>query len=238
MVLPSVVLSSRAGRSNMPFNGVDMLEHCLDKQHFRQYPYKVSYNFNSRGFRDTEWPMESNELQNAIWCLGDSFTVGIGQPFDHIWPQVLQYNVNKRTISVAMDGASNQWIARRAQQIAQQIQPANMVIMWSYFHRREHPDPALLDEDRRQHYCDDRTVSWQQDVENFANCLRLLENLDTNIVHAFVPYSTALLDKNIDYSNLKCIGEIQPVDKARDGLHFDINTSQLISSQLMSLLVL
>ena len=238
MVLPDVVLSSRASCSNMSYNGVDMLEHCLDKQHFKQYPYKVNYNFNSRGFRDTEWPLELKELQNSVWCVGDSFTVGIGQPFDHIWPQVLQSNINKRTISVAMDGASNQWIARRAQQIAQQTQPANMVIMWSYFHRREHPDPTLLDEDRRQHYCDDRTVSWQQDVENFANCLRLLENLDTNIVHAFVPYSIALLGNNIEYSNLKCIGEIQQIDKARDGLHFDINTSRLISSQLMSLLVL
>ena len=81
-------------------------------------------------------------------------------------------------------------------------------------------------------------MSWQQDVEIFASCLRLLENLNTNIVHAFVPYSIALLGNNIEYSNLKCIGEIQQIDKARDGLHFDINTSRLISSQLMSLLVL
>lgn len=237
MVLPGVVLSSRAGCSNMSYNGVDMLEHCLDKQYFKQYPYRVNYNFNSRGFRDSEWPSELKELQNAVWCVGDSFTVGIGQPFDHIWPQVLQNNINKRTISVAMDGASNQWIARQAQQIAQHIQPVNMVIMWSYFHRREHPDSVLTDEDRRMHYCDDRTVSWQQDIQNFNNCLSLLENFGTNILHSFVPYSIALLGNTIDYLNLKGIGEIHQLDKARDGLHFGIETSQQISSLLETMLV-
>jgi hypothetical protein len=36
-----------------------------------------------------------------------------------------------------MDGASNNWISRIAHNIAQNICPKNIIIMWSYIHRRE-----------------------------------------------------------------------------------------------------
>jgi hypothetical protein len=43
-----------------------------------------------------------------------------------------------------MDGASNQWIARRAQDIICTVKPANIVVMWSYLHRRELQDLTEL----------------------------------------------------------------------------------------------
>ena len=89
MILPDLILKSRV---NMQCNesGIDSYKKCLDRDHFKNFPHAVEYRYNTRGFRDLEWPDDHQELKNAIWCVGDSFTVGIGSPFRHTWPQVLQ----------------------------------------------------------------------------------------------------------------------------------------------------
>ena len=67
-------------------DGMDCVEQCLNKKHWLEYPHEVSYRYNSKGFRDSEWPAD---LKSAIWCVGDSFTLGLGQPYEHIWPVIL-----------------------------------------------------------------------------------------------------------------------------------------------------
>jgi len=118
------------------YNGIDTPERCQNPEHFKNYPWPVEYCYNRFGLRDAEWPSEPQELAQAVWCVGDSFTVGVGQPYDHIWPQILSKTINLRTINVGKDGASNNWIANRAVDIIEHVQPRNMVIMWSYLHRR------------------------------------------------------------------------------------------------------
>lgn len=140
-MLTNVALPSRAGE-RCTESGIDSM-HWLKQSNanqkridqFLNFPNSVVYEFNSRGFRDHEWP-NNEQLKDAVWCIGDSFTLGIGSPFDHIWPQVLQRRSNRRTINVAMDGASNEWISMMAKYILKEIKPTNLVIMWSYLHRR------------------------------------------------------------------------------------------------------
>lgn len=110
-------------------------------KHFSEYPHQIEYQFNSRGFRDLEWPDEDS-LKDAIWCIGDSFTLGIGSPVEHTWSKVLQHRLNRRTINVSMDGASNEWISKTAEAVLKEVKPCNVVIMWSYIHRR-HSNPGL-----------------------------------------------------------------------------------------------
>lgn len=147
-MLTNVVIPNRAGEYYTEF-GIDSLDwaknldpyHTPQKlKHFLEFPHSIDYRFNSRGFRDHDWPMSRNELQNSIWCIGDSFTVGLGSPFYHIWPQVLSRETQARTINISMDGGSNEWIAMMASMILSEIQPRNMIIMWSYLHRRRHQE--------------------------------------------------------------------------------------------------
>lgn len=159
MILPDFLIPSRANQA-WQYSGIDSPENCLDKKHFDSYPHDVIYQYNSRGFRDAEWPTSLNELTSAIWCVGDSFTVGLGSPFPHIWPYVLQQTLNTRTINVSMDGASNMWIARKAVQILQDIAPAVMVIHWSYINRREQDLPTALDQQWEKFYNAIRDLSW------------------------------------------------------------------------------
>lgn len=182
MILPHLRLYSRANIVEN-FSGMDSYEHCLDKSWFQNYPYNVKYCFNSRGFRDQEWPT-SDQLSNAIWCLGDSFTVGLGNPVEHTWPYILQEATGIRCINISMDGASNDWIARHAVDILREIKPRTIVIQWSYFHRRENQNSEWSDEKRRQH-----TSSDLSETTDFKNFLRNYQLIETNKGNCQVLYS-------------------------------------------------
>lgn len=183
MILPDFVLNSRVNKS-WEYFGTDSPEHCLNKEYFQRYPHKVSYNYNSRGFRDKEWPESIDELKNAIWCIGDSFTVGVGSPVEHTWPYMLEQKTGRRCINISLDGASNNWIARKGKRIIEEINPKNIVVMWSYFARREHKDITRSDEDRRLSHYDYVTLN---DFINFKTCIELIEKFDNDIKHFQIP---------------------------------------------------
>lgn len=135
-VLPDLVISNRCNQ-RFDYVGLDSLAFCRNKKHFLNYNYEISYVFNSRGFRDHDWPDSIDELKQAVWCIGDSCTVGIGQPWQHTWTQVLSTKVQQRIINVSLEGASNDWISRRAKDIMTRIGPSHMIVMWSHIERRE-----------------------------------------------------------------------------------------------------
>ena len=267
---------------------MDSWEKCLDKTHFKQYPHRVLYQYNSRGFRDQEWPNSIEELANAIWCVGDSFTVGLGSPVEHTWPDILQKFTQKRTINVSMDGASNNWISRKILKILTQVQPELIVVHWSYLQRREDSidtaqlkwwqryynnikDPAwpqcpppndfsclpefikhemttkhapgpfyqIDDEDRRLPYNELKNISEDQDMLNTIECIKMVESQakNTKIIHSFIPnYMSPNLRINFEnqISSLVkyFVGEITAIDRARDGHHYDIKTSQTFVQQI------
>jgi hypothetical protein len=179
---------------------MDSLEQCLNQQHFLSYPYPVNYVYNSRGYRDAEWPETFEELKNAIWCVGDSFTVGLGQPFDHIWPQVLSKKLDQRTINISMDGASNQWIARQARAIIDNIGPSNLVILWSHTHRRENPNTALDDEQRRIPYSKN---SVEDDYSSWLDLLNGIVCYNTKVIHSTIPDFHQIFSYTETWNNIK-----------------------------------
>lgn len=189
------------------FSGIDSPEHCQDKQHFFQYPHRVEYCYNSRGFRDQEWPDGLLDLRRAIWCVGDSFTVGIGQPFDHIWPQVLQRELGRRCINVSMDGASNDWIYRRTRDIMTSIRPRDMIVMWSYTHRREIADPNLTDEQRVLHFSRD-TV--EQDTDRWITMSKQMSAAYPRVVQCTVPAFVCRITESLEQQWNKIKGHQWP----------------------------
>lgn len=198
MILPNLNLPSRANQ-RWKFSGIDQLTNCLDKNHFKTYPYDIEYAYNSRGFRGPEWPTTIEKLKQSIWCVGDSFTVGIGSPESHSWPGRLRDVTHQNVINVSMDGASNEWIARITEEIINKINPANIIIMWSYTHRREIDNPALSDEARRQSTVARHELSqWEKiNWENFVQCQTRVKSAATNMQFA-IPYFHPDCDFNIN----------------------------------------
>jgi hypothetical protein len=155
----------------------DTPDHCQDKKYFETYSYPVSYCYNSRGFRDKEWP---EDLSSAVWCFGDSFTVGIGSPLEHTWPWILQQHLGQRVVNISLHGASNNWMARRSLQIIQQINPVRCVFHWSYLHRREKEEAQARNELWQTFYKNIKDPSWPQ-CHNYWDLHLLPEHIQKEI---------------------------------------------------------
>ena len=209
--------------------GTDSIEYCYDLKHFKSYSKNISYRYNSRGFRDHEWP---EDLSEVIWCIGDSFTVGIGQPFEETWPYLLEKKSGKRCINLGEDGCSNDTMALRAQEIFKSFNPNLIVIMWSYLHRRRVGDKNV-------HYFK-KDFGVQEDIMNFSKNYKIVNDLPIPIINTTIPDILPEInaEKRLNYFLEKLTGTVpdltpvEQVDWARDYLHFDIKTSHKITDYI------
>lgn len=128
-----------------------------------KFPHTVNYKFNSRGYRDSEWPGTVSELKSSVWCIGDSATMGIGSPWEHTWPQLLSKAWNQRTINISLIAASNDFIERKCIELLDQIEPEYIVICWSYLHRRD-----LTEQDKLAFIAKETQKNW----DNFYSAIR------------------------------------------------------------------
>jgi hypothetical protein len=158
MLLSELVIPPRINLYAKEY-GMDTLRFCRNIDWYKQYPYEISYKFNSRGYRDEEWPKTLEELKDAIWCIGCSWTIGIGSPIEHTWPYILQQKTGKRVINISMNGASNDWISRMITNIHKEVNPEHIVAHWTYTGLEENSDASLNDEERK---LPNRNVSYEQ----------------------------------------------------------------------------
>lgn len=202
------------------YSGKDSFWNCDDRWHFLRYPKKINYDYNSLGFRDTEWP---DDLTDVIWCIGDSFTVGLGQPFKETWPHLLQEKVGKRCINLGENACSNDGLFLRTKEVVERYQPKIVVIMWSYFPRRMRGGINV------NH--DKNDFGNTNDINNFSKNFDMAEKLPTDIIHMLIP--NAFVNPTMKYAISKKypdkINFINQLDYARDGHHFDIRTSQSVA---------
>jgi hypothetical protein len=220
------------GRPESKDSGMDTLEECLDKDHYLSHTKDISYRYNSRGFRDHEWP---EDLSNVVWCVGDSFTVGTGQPFEESWPQVLEKKIGKRCINLGEDGCANDTLALRIQEICKLYKPKLIVVMWSYLHRRR------IDGENVQF--DKKDFGADRDLKNFIKNYELCAGEQTKIIHSIIPgiglnSNYAIADNILSYilqkkNSIHNLIVFPQLDYARDHHHFDIKTSELVTDLMI-----
>ena len=220
-------IQNRIGIPESKKLGLDTLEECFDKDHYLSYTKNISYRYNSRGFRDHEWP---EDLSDVVWCVGDSFTVGIGQPFEETWPQMLESKLGKRCINVGEDGCSNDTMSLRIQEICKSYTPKLIVVMWSHLQRRR------VNDENVHHNKNDFSNS--RDLKNFIKNYKLCANVQTDIIHSIIPdVFTEKNLKNIQYilqhEEIEDIISFPQLDYARDYHHFDIKTSELVTDLMI-----
>ena len=184
MMLPSFVLPSYCN-TVAGYTGMDSPEQCFDPVHFAAYPKPILYQYNSRGYRDREWPPAP---QHAVWCFGDSFTVGLGSAYSHTWCQQLEQVSNIRTVNISMNGASNDWIVRKVQEMSQEIRPRAVVLHWTYLHRRETQSwdiEHLVDQNWQQFYSQIKDSSWPR-CDHFRQFGQLPQHIQQEILDQHV----------------------------------------------------
>jgi hypothetical protein len=220
--------------------GIDSFAHCLDKEHYNSSTKLIVYKFNSLGYRDEEWP---DDITDCVWCVGDSFTIGIGQVQEDTWHQLVQSKLNARTINISMNGASNTWIARRVKFILDTFKPHTILIQWSYVHRREDPDTSKPDELRALNFDPNDLADFENLTANIMQVESLKQN--TKLVHSFIPKffdsnvdadKATVLYKTLSEKNILYFEPPEQVDLARDGYHYDVITAGKYADLYTSLL--
>jgi hypothetical protein len=228
MIFPDFVIPSRANQV-WQTTGMDSKELCRDLQHYQSYPHQIEYRYNDRGYRDDAWPDSLRVLRDAVWCIGDSFTVGIGSPRSHTWTYLLQQALGQRTINVSMDGASNNWIARRAIRVIKHLAPEVMILHWSYVNRREADVEIELDKTWQEFYGNVRAAGWPecsrqdrhllpQHIQQELNQLHSKFNTDVPDDYRLI-YLTDCTDEDDIRNTLDCIHSVNQAATSTRVIH-------------------
>lgn len=248
MILPDLVLPSYANRLVSTEGCDSIFSRIKDKRRWLNWP-AFEYRYNSRGFRDQEWP---KNLESSIWCLGDSFTVGLGSSVQDTWPYILGQRLLSRTINVSMNGASNDWISRRTLDIIKTVAPKTIVVHWSYIHRRELDQASLSDEQRRIWHKDETERLNNSQEINLANFIENVSKVEqgknqTQIIHSFVPaYSKEpkinghriVTERMLYELNLSdVVPEFDILDYSRDEIHYHVKTAKYFVDQIIKKII-
>jgi hypothetical protein len=195
------------------------------------------------GFRDRD----HKSLHGKIFAIGDSFTMGIGQPYEHTWPSILEDMMKETVVKLAADGAGNDWMREVFNRITD-LKPKAVFVMLSFLHREMIYDGGSL---IHLHY-DEREIDqpgWSKKMLQ-----RTMENLDSMnslaVEHGFPVFFTAvpefdcvqrseeLREKMIHYPRLNSVAPSRVFqrfdDLARDGFHFGKKTCENIAKNLYS----
>lgn len=205
------------------FIGTDCPDLCFDHKLFKSFPYPVSYDFNELGFRERSVDEFST---NPIIVLGDSATLGVGLPVDLRFTNVLELKLNHQVLNFSLAGASNDWISRKLSRILKFIRPCAIIIHYSFSHRREDPNLTLSDDQRatRIHIPDD-DLNYANWFENHSRIISISQNIP--VVFTAIPnWHSVPVDVDM-YQPLV-------IDRARDGCHYGIKTSEAIAQKLAS----
>jgi hypothetical protein len=227
-----------AQKINIPFYanlqtntlGMDSKQHCFNAELFDASP-PVSYQFNQVGFRTHSI---DHFDPNAILVLGDSFTLGLGVNGADRFSDIIEQRTGHQVLNFSLNGASNDWIARKLQQLLTVFQPRAIVVHYTFSHRRERPNLDWLDDERTE--CEP-FYSGQENFDNWtANFNRIcVLAKDTKLVHSFIPIWH---DKSVGYTRFgnNVLAPCPQLDCARDGFHYGPLTHQLLADKITSLL--
>lgn len=207
--------------------GLDSPEHCFDREHYKTHP-DVSYLFNELGFR-----FELDQLaEGSILAVGDSFTLGLGVNAQDTWPSALARAVGTPVLNFSLNGASNDWIARKTPKLVELFDPVAVVVHYTFSHRRERPYPDWHDDERTEclpNYTD------QENFENWQANFNIMSALNVPVIHSFIP---DWHNQPVDYNSLpgRIVPPVGVIDLARDGFHYGVQTHQQLAQQFTNLL--
>ena len=212
------------------FLGLDSLEHCFDRSKFDQHP-PVHYQFNDVGFRTHT----SNQFQSdAILVLGDSFTLGLGNNVAERYTDLLEQQLSHQVLNFSLNGASNDWISRKLQQLLSLFQPRAIIVHYTFSHRRERPQTDWHDDERTE--CEP-FYSSEENYQNWFANFQIVCALagDIKLIHSFIPNWH---DQPVDYATLgqNIIPPVAQLDFARDGFHYGSQTHQVLADKITNLL--
>jgi hypothetical protein len=205
--------------------GLDSAEQCLDPVLFENYPESINYQFNELGYRDCSYTQYQG---NEIVAIGDSFTLGLGVNVEQTWPKVLEKLLNYPVRNFSLNGASNDWMARKIVSILDFFQPRAVIVHYSFSHRRERPFDDWHDNERTE---SEPIYTQEQNIENWQKNYEIFSQLSVPVIHSFIPdWDQTEPDYKSFGSNM--LAPVKKQDLARDGFHYGVKTNRALAVAL------
>ena len=165
--------------------GMDSKQHCLNAELFNAWPL-ITYQFNQVGFRTHSIDKFD---PNAVLVLGDSFTLGLGVNSADRFSDIIEQRIKHQVLNFSLNGASNDWMARKIKRLVEVIAPKTIIVQWSYFCRRESPIGNSDEEKKLPYTLHNYETSDDADIENFKNCVLQTKQISKNcqIINSIIP---------------------------------------------------
>jgi hypothetical protein len=96
----------------------------------------IDYSLNSLGYRDKEW--SDWDLDNSVWCIGNSDTFGTGIQQSETWVKQLESVAPYKTVNLGINGASWDTISRVISSGLRDRLPQAIIIQATTPDRREY----------------------------------------------------------------------------------------------------
>jgi hypothetical protein len=210
--------------------GLDSLKHCFNQKDFKLHD-PVIYKFNEIGFRTHSVKKFDS---NAILVLGDSFTLGLGINTEYRYSDILEQRLSHQVLNFSLNGASNDWIFRKLQQLLTIFNPRAIIVHYTFSHRRERPEIHWHDDERTE--CKP-FYSPEENFDNWFNNFKSISRIANNfkLLHSFI---TNWHDQDLDYSEFgpNVVAPFNQSDWARDHFHYGPITHQILADKLFSLI--
>jgi hypothetical protein len=184
---------------------------------------KISYKFNSHGFRSDEF---SNKP--SMVSLGCSHTCGVGLPLENCWANIVSNSLNLKNFNLGIGASSNDTAFRMAHHWLTQLKPKVVVHLSTHRHRLEYHD-----DNSEIHNLGTWSDSqlWKAWALNAANSdMNFLKNT-LAIQHICNNLGIKLIQ--IEYEKLHVFKIIEN-DFARDLRHRGVKTNQNIAEHILS----
>lgn len=204
--------------------GLDSPDHCINKTYYKNYPHEIDYTFNEIGYRCR--PVD-RYLGNEILAIGDSFTLGLGVNQQDSWVSQLEYLLDCPVLNFSLNGASNDWIARKIKDLLMVFNPRCIIVHYSFSHRREKSRTDWHDNERTE--CDP-VYSSEENLANWQMNFNQIESYGVPVIHSFI---TDWHDQPVDYAQLpkSTVPPIVKRDLARDSFHYGIKTHRSLAEK-------
>lgn len=221
--------------------GMDSENRCLDLDWYKSCTDSISYKINKMGFRD----IDHKSLKEKVFVIGDSFTMGIGQPYEQTWPCLLEELLDQSVVKLSADGASNDWIRAVFDRVSF-LQPRAVFVMLSFNHREmvrlsdrvDHLqyDEKMLHDPLRIEQITLRTKA------NFDHMVRIAQETNFTVIFTAVPEfdllkrDLQLREEIVSYQRFLSKAPLSVFKKfndlSRDGYHFGKKTCKEIAKNL------
>jgi lysophospholipase L1-like esterase len=161
----------------------------LDHKEFR-----FNYKINSLGVREKEFPLKKKDSVKRIITIGDSFTEGVGVPYDSSWPRIFEkgleadYPARFEVLNAGVSGSDPFYYFKFYEQVLYKYKPDLLVVSMGNSEMTDYAYRGGFERFKADSTTQFRKAPWFEGIYKFSYIARF-------VVHVACGYNETLMTK-------------------------------------------